>query len=195
MDHGPPRLIGALLLLLTLVTAVQAGPYEDGLAAYERKDYAAALRLWRPLADKGNADAQYRLGGLYYRGQGVTQDFAQALKWYRRAAQKGQVGAQLNLGYSYFHGKGVPNDYAQAAKWYRLAADRGNAMAQNNLGVMYARGQGVKQDYVQAYIWCELSAAQGNATAKVNRDKFAAKMTSAQISDARRLAQAWKAKN
>ena len=66
--------------------------------AYERGEYAAALRLARPAADQGNANAQTWIGVLYANGQGVSQDYAEALRWYRKAADQGNATAQNNLG-------------------------------------------------------------------------------------------------
>jgi TPR repeat protein len=73
-------------VFLTMAGAAVAGSFEDGEAAYQRQDYATALQLWRPLADQGSAKAQYGLGGMYYKGQGVAQNHAEAMKWYRFAA-------------------------------------------------------------------------------------------------------------
>jgi TPR repeat protein len=95
---------------------------------------------------------------------------------------------QFNLGVMYKNGRGVAQDYAAAVNWYRKAADQGHAGAQNNLGVMYMNGAGVAQDYVQALKWFNLGAANGNEKAKKNRDELAAAMTSAQITEAQRLA-------
>jgi uncharacterized protein len=71
--------------------------YEDGAAAYNRADYATARRLWLPLAEGGNADAQTMLGIIYEEGQGVSQDYAAAVTWYRRAADQGHPDAQFYL--------------------------------------------------------------------------------------------------
>jgi uncharacterized protein len=129
----------ASLMLVAVAGAAVAGPLEDSVAAYERGDYATALRLLRPLAAQGNAVAQYKLGGMYYMGVGVPQDDAEAAKWYRKAADQGDADAQTSLGLFYENGEGVPKDYAEAVRWYRIAADQGNANAQFNLGNMYAR--------------------------------------------------------
>ncbi len=83
----------ALLLTLSLSAPVLAGPFEDGLTAYNKSDYTTARRLWRPLADQGNARAQLYLGLIYDKGQGVAQDYAQAVKWYRMAADQGDANA------------------------------------------------------------------------------------------------------
>jgi TPR repeat protein len=86
---------------------------EDGVAALKRGDYATALQLLGPLADQGNARAQFKLGVMYYEGQGVPQDYAEAVKWYRRAADQGYADGQGVLGFFYEKGDcGVPQDYA-----------------------------------------------------------------------------------
>lgn len=189
--------VGAAMLWLCLAVPALAGPLEDGAAAYERKDYATALRLWRPLAGQGHARAQFHLGGMYDIGQGVPQDDAQAVAWYRKAADQGLAETQFNLGTMYAKGEGVPQDYAQAVAWYRKTADQGHADAQNNLGFMYGAGQGVPQDFVQAYLWSNLAAAalpdgDDRKRAVNGRDMVAARMTPAQLAEAQRLAREWK---
>lgn len=111
------------MLWFALVAPVAfAGPFEDGYAAYNEKDYATALRLWRPLADQGDAEAQSNLGLMYYNGQGVPQDYTQAVAWLRKAADQGYMDALNNLGTMYEKGLGVPQDYVQAHRLYNLAA-------------------------------------------------------------------------
>ena len=111
-----------LLLALGLSEPVLAGPLEDARAAYGKEDYTTALRLFRPLADQGDADAQSMLGLMYDLGRGVPQDYAQAVKWYRLAADQGYAWAQNNLGNMYELGQGVPQDYVEAHKLFNLAA-------------------------------------------------------------------------
>jgi TPR repeat protein len=173
---------------------VAAGPFEDGLVAADNGDYATAIRLWRPLAEQGNAAAQFNLGLIYYKGQGVPQDYAAAAVWLRKAADQGVTAAQWSIGSMYMNGRGVRQDYAAAVSWYRKAADKGDASAQSNLGVMYAEGHGVPQDYVRAHMWFNLAAAKGNKAAETGRDMTAAKMTPAQIAEAQKLAREWKPK-
>ena len=95
---------------------------EDGQAAYERGDYAAALAQWQPLAEQGIARAQNNLGVIYENGQGVPRNVVEAMKWYRRAAEQGYAGAQNNLGLIYALGRGVPRDPMRAHMWFSLAA-------------------------------------------------------------------------
>jgi TPR repeat protein len=120
----------ALALITALAVPAHAGPFEDGLAAYQRDDYATSLRLWRPLAEQGNAQAQSNLGLIYDRGQGVPQDYRQAMKWYRKAADKGVTQAQFNLGVMYANGQGTQRNYVIAHMWFILAATSGDEEAQ-----------------------------------------------------------------
>ena len=85
-------------------------------SAYERGDYATALREWKPLAKQGNASAQFNLGMTYANGRGVPQDYKTAVKWYKLAAKQGLIDAQYTLGVLYANGQGVPQDYKTAVK-------------------------------------------------------------------------------
>ena len=80
--------IAATILTMSLVAPATAGPYEDAIAAYDRGDYATALRGLRPQAQQGDPAAQYKLGYMYERGQGVTQDLALAYVWYDISARR-----------------------------------------------------------------------------------------------------------
>ena len=153
----------AIVLLLSLASSVAAGPLEDAYAAYDRADYATALRLVRPLADQSVASAQNILGLMYRQGRGVLPNNTEALKWFRLAADQGVASAQFNLGIMYANGEGVPQNSAEALKLYRLAADQGTSSAQVSAGHMYYYGIGVPQDYVEALKWYRLAANQGNA--------------------------------
>lgn len=184
-------IIAAVILVLSLAVPMLAGPFEDAVLAHDKGDYATALRLFRPLANQGNADAQSILGWMYAGGKGVPQDHAEGVKWYRLAANQGHVGAQFNLGVTY-GGHGVTQDYVEAAKWYRLAANQGHATAQIFLGVMYDLGNGVPQDIVSAHMWFNLSAAQGVESAADMRKNLERRMTPAQIAEAQKMAREWK---
>ena len=113
-------LIGLVLTISGGV--VLAGPFEDGIAAIGKGDYATALRLLRPLAEQGDAKAQISLGAMYAGGQGVAQDYREAVKWYRSAAEQGIASAQIVLGGMYADGRGVAQDYLRAHMWFNLAA-------------------------------------------------------------------------
>lgn len=98
-----------------------ADPLSDATGAYAAGDYAKAAKLYGPLAEKGNAEAQYNLGVMYRAGRGVPQDYQKARKWYRLAAEQGNALAQFNLGWMYAGGKGVPQDYVQSHMWFNIA--------------------------------------------------------------------------
>ena len=180
------KIIIVLVLLLPISAAV--ADIDKGFAAYEKGDYATALREWEPLAEQGDDRAQYNLGRLYLDGHGVPQDYSTAVKWYTLAAEQGFAKAQFNLGQMYRKGEGVPQDYATAVKWFSLAAEQGNAVAQSFLGWMYGMGKGVLRDYVRAHMWWNIAAAQGDENAIKNRDKVAGMMTSSQLEEAQKLA-------
>jgi TPR repeat protein len=112
-------------VVLTLNGPAVAEPFEDAEAAYARDDYATALRLFRSLADEGDATAQHRLAIMYERGLSLPQDYAQAAEWYRRAADQGHKIAQFDLAAMYETGYGVQQDYVQAYMWYNLSATQG----------------------------------------------------------------------
>jgi len=193
------RCISCLLLAVLIAASATADPLSDALAAADRHDYATALRLLRPLADKGNAEAQYGLGDIYLYAEGFPHDDAEGAKWYLRAAEQGHAGAQNSLGGLHLIGRGVSEDSVEAAKWKRRAAEQGHAIAQNDLATYYTLGSGVPRDYVQAFMWFELAAARFSPSQKErkqfaleNRDYLATSMTPEQIAEARRLASEWK---
>lgn len=113
-------------ITLTIASSLAAaGPFDDGLAAAGRGDYATALKLWQPLADQGQALAQLNVGLLHAYGQGVKQDYAEAQRWFSLAALQGNANAQLNLGSMYANGQGVSTDNLKAYRWFLLAAIKG----------------------------------------------------------------------
>jgi TPR repeat protein len=85
------------------------------------------------LATQGDKDAQYKLGSLYYFGNGVKKDFFTSSLWYRRAAQQGNADAQYNLGNMYLLGEGIQKNEQQANYWYTLAAANAHIKATNAL--------------------------------------------------------------
>ena len=124
------RPIARFLTVLALLSICPASPamadFKKGMSAYEAGDYATALKEWRPLAEKGNTDAQYGLGLIYDSGKGVPQNNAEAVRWYRMAAEQGDADAQSSLGFLYAKGQGVPQDLVQAHLWLYLAAAQGD---------------------------------------------------------------------
>ena len=178
-----------LLLLIVLLAAGPAwsAPVDDAAAANDRGDYAAQLRIIRPLAVKGEAWAQLQLGDSYRIGKGVPKNDFEAVNWYRLAAAQGDASAQHKIGLMYFRGQGVVLDYAESAKFYRLAAAQGHLLGQLELGLLYLNGQGVVQDSVRAHMWLNLAAIAGNKGAEFLRESAATKLTPQQIAEAQKL--------
>lgn len=152
--------------LLGLATPLAADPLEDGQEAIRKANYATALKLLRPPAEEGNANAQISIGNLYLYGFGVPRDYREAMKWFRKAADQGNLDGQLSVGNMYAWGFGVPRDHGEAVRWYRLAADEGNALARTYLGHHYRDGLGVPQDLGMAFKWYRLAAEQGVSDAQ-----------------------------
>jgi len=133
--------------------------------AYSAGDYSGAVALWQPLAENGDAQAQFALGNAYERGHGVVPDIQEAARWYRSAAQSGLPQAQYNLGNLYLNGQGVEEDAVTAVGLFRLAAEQGFFPAQFNLAYAYDQGVGVRQDRAQAATWYARAAIGGSGDA------------------------------
>jgi archaellum component FlaC len=101
---------------------IRGGEY----VAFDRANYATALRVWLPLAEGGDPAAQTNVGEIFEKGLGVLPDYAAAAVWYRRGAERGSSRAAINLGQLYEQGHGVPKDPVQALGWYRKAAGLGD---------------------------------------------------------------------
>jgi TPR repeat protein len=120
-----------LLSLVALTFLLSLAACEDRRAdkAYLRGDYDKALTDIQFLAHGGEPRAQYDLGLMYDKGQGVPQNDAEAMRWYERAAEQGEPRAQYNLGLMHLNGQGVPPDVVKAYFWVSLSASQGNAHA------------------------------------------------------------------
>jgi len=171
--------------------AAIADRLDDGISAVDKQDFKAAYRIFKQLADQGNAEAQYNLAILYRQGKGVASNNKQAFKWFLAAAQQGLVDAQFYVGYLFDMGQGTDKDGAMAVQWYKKAAQLGHPLAQANLGAAYAAGEGVKQDIVQAFVWFGLAAAQGIPSALQNRNELRKHMSDELIANAQRLTQVY----
>ena len=107
----------ALLAVLLGIPVAAAQTFDEAAAAYERRDYATAIRGFLVHAEQGTAEAQLNLGLMYALGQGVLKDEAEAARWFRLAADQRDAAAQFNLGNRYYNGRGVLKDEAEAVRW------------------------------------------------------------------------------
>jgi cell division septation protein DedD len=160
-------LLAFVVPLSLFASSVIAQDVKNGLYVTEHADFAGALEIWRPLAERGDANAQHQLGIMYYFGIGVPRNYSEALEWQLLAAAQGHAKAQNNLAVMYAYGEGVPQNHVVSAVLYRLSAERGYSVAQYNLGTMYESGVGIKQDYEEAYMWYTLASEQEYEAAKL----------------------------
>ena len=113
-----------------MVTALLLLVCPNPLTAEEQK---SDILILQKKAKQGDADAQYELGRMYGKGEGVEQDYTKAAEWFEKAAEQGHAEAQYNLGGLYFKGWGVAQDYTKAAEWFRKAAEQGHTQAKDAL--------------------------------------------------------------
>lgn len=179
------------LVALAGVGPTFAGPLEDGRAAFLHQDYPTAMRLLLPLAQGGDARAQFLVGRMYESGGGVRQSSAQAAVWYQKAAEQGNDLAQSGLGLMYSTGDGVPQNYIVAMKWTLMAAKGGNVAAQSAMSMFYKHGLGVPQNYILAYMWVSVSGRdpEHEPVSRKMLDELVPHMAPSQIAEAESLAQ------
>ena len=169
------RLLGGMAVAVLVFAAAppaRGAPLVEGNAAFERGDFQTAYRVWQPLAEAGDARAQFNLGLLYDTGRGVRRDIDQAVFWLERAAQQGLSEARHNLGLIYLSAERGPLDYAKALGYLQPAAEAGFARSLYTLGKMYEYGLGVAQDDVQMVELVRLAAEAGFDRAQYNMGKF-----------------------
>ncbi|KQT01752.1 tetratricopeptide repeat protein [Rhizobium sp. Leaf386] len=105
---------------------VETYTVENALTVYKQGDFARAANVFEVLAQRGEPFAQFSLGYMFRKGEGVSQDDAKAAEWYRKAATQGHPAAQRNMAYMYEHGYGVSQDLDEAIAWYNRAAASGD---------------------------------------------------------------------
>ncbi len=188
------RVLSSLIILL-LPTLGLGADLEKGLAAYSVGDYETSLAECQPLADTGDAIAQFCVGRLYANGFGVAMDDALALQWYGAAAEQGHGEAQFNLAVMHANGWGVEMNEQEAVKWYRLAANQGFVQAQTTLAMNCHKGRGVEQNLVEAYMWYHIAMQLGDENARYELQDVAAELSPEQLAEAQNLAQQWLAEH
>ena len=168
------------------ISASDHAEYKAAIAAYDRGDYAAAAGPLHHAAERGNAEAQFRLGYLYQLGEGVSVDDAEAARWLRLAAEQGHADAQHGLGLLYATGSGVPLDRVAVERWYRAAAEQGHTLSLMGLGNRYK-----SRDKVEALKWYTIAAVLGDDQAKPHRAIMLSKTTDEEEAEADRRVEAW----
>jgi len=140
-----------------------------GYRAYWAENFDRAHHWLQPLADHNDCAAQYYIGRMHSRGEGVSQDMAQALRWWNASAGRGERWAQVEIGNLYETGSGVPQSFEKARKWYQRAADAGLAEAQVRIGYFHDAGLGgIPVNHLVARQWYLRAAVQGEKNAYHN---------------------------
>ncbi|HEX2762942.1 MAG TPA: SPOR domain-containing protein [Allosphingosinicella sp.] len=147
----------AILLVGTVGYGAAAPDVKSGIDRWMAQDYEGAVAQWRPLADQGNADAQFNLGQAYKLGRGVPVDLRLAQSWYQKAAQQGHEQAQVNVGLLLYNS----GKRQEALPWIRKAVELGDPRAQYILGTELFNGDLVAKDWPKAYGLMLLAADSG----------------------------------
>jgi localization factor PodJL len=191
---APPTLERALQLAnqgnataQTLI-GIRAQGATDGSAA----NPAEAFKWLSQAAAQGQAVAQYRLGTLYERGQGVAANPATAAGWYEKAANQGNRLAMYNLAVALANKSLGRQNMPEAARWFSRAAALGLVDAQFNLAVLYERGDGVPQSLLDAYKWYMIAAAAGDNGAQQRAAVLATQLSDVDRGAAQKSAQGFK---
>src|SRR5579884_700162 len=158
---SPKHLVAAIALAL-VSAPISAQSVKAGITAWQKADYSAAVAIWQPLAEHGDADAAFNLGQAYRLGRGVPLDLAMAENWFEKAANAGHLDAETTLGLLLFQN----GDRAAGLKWLRRAAEEGEPRALLVYGTALYNGDGVTKDRVLGYAYVSRAADQGLAPAK-----------------------------
>jgi TPR repeat protein len=156
------RIWMAVALAALMAAPGRAQTVKAGVEAWQRSDYAAAVAIWKPLAEKGDADAAFNLGQAYRFGRGVPMSLADAQTWFETAARKGHVDAQTTLGLLLFQN----GNQTGGLRWLKAAAEKGEPRAMLVYGTALFNGDGVQQNPVLGYAYVSRAAAQGLGPAK-----------------------------
>lgn len=142
---------------LALATGSAQADVKAGVDAWTQGDYTKAIAEWRPLANAGDADAQFNMGQAYKLGRGVPVDLPIALDWYRKAAAKGHQRAEDNMGLLMFQ----QGKRTEAMPTLQKSADRGEPRAQYLVGTALFNGDLLPRDWVRAYALMTRASAAG----------------------------------
>ena len=152
----------ALAVALAPIGHADAQSVKAGIEAWQKADYEAAVAIWRPLAEQGDADASFNLAQAYRLGRGVPVNLGAAQTWFERAARKGHLDAQTTLGLLLFQN----GNQTGGLRWLRAAAEQGEPRALLIYGTALFNGDGTARDPVLGYAYVSRAAAQGLEAAK-----------------------------
>jgi len=129
-----------ILFSIAAFSSAMAEDIDDAVEAMRSGDFAEAYCIMRPLAEYGDADAQYNIGWMYLNGYGLRVNDSLALEWWHKASEQGHTDASFSIGMLYSLGEGeVPKDENKAIDFYLLAAEDGQDDAVTILQSMMLR--------------------------------------------------------
>lgn len=203
---GPPSfgpfLLAALAFAFMATAMIHTFPFANrnflvakGSGTIEAANQAAAAgdlksekSILKDLAERGNSDAQYRLGRIYETGLVTGEpDVQEAKRWFEKAAAQGVVKAKGELGHLYLEGVGVLQDFDKARSLLEEAAADGNAKAQFDLARMWQNGWGGEKNASMAYAYYEFAAQKDFKPAIKARDSLLAMLSPAQVTESQAL--------
>ena len=152
----------AAIMIAAVSAPLSAQSVEEGVEAWQQGNYAEAVAMWQPLAEGGDADAQYNLGQAYRIGRGTQPNAVESRKWFELAAKQGQVDAQTSLGLLLIQ----TADRAEALQWLKLAAEQNEPRALLVYGAALYKGDGVPRDPTLGYDYVSKAAGLGLKPAK-----------------------------
>ncbi|WP_319547772.1 tetratricopeptide repeat protein [Desulfogranum marinum] len=147
---------------------VQAYKYYNGIG--KPQNYAKALNLYKVAAQRGDAEAQFVVGGMFFKGMGTDPDLKEAFKWLLKAAKQNKRTPESMqiIGSMYLRGSGVPQSYKEAKKWLIPAAQANNLAAITDLAFIYYHGLDGQSDLSRALELYTQAALQGDSLAQSN---------------------------
>jgi TPR repeat protein len=181
--NKPLTFLLSLTFLFLFSGSVYGGDLQEGLDAYESKDYKEAVKWYRLAAKNYDPVAQFKLGEMYHKGKGVPQNYKLAVKWYLISARMGNKNAKLNL-------RQLAKKSPDALELLITSAEDGDSQSQYHLGLIYLEVTGLKS-HTLAHKWFNLASAQGNLYAEKKKIIVENKMTPQEIQKAQEMAKNW----
>ena len=180
------------LLTLCLMNSLAQADLAKGLEAVEKGHWQTALAEFKPLANRGDPNAQVDLGNLYMRGLGVEQDYGIAYEWYAKAAHQGHATGQNKLALMLYYGLGIKENHTEAASWFLKAAEQGDPAAAMVVAELYDKGDGVPASKINAYVWFSIAADLGKEDALNQRETLANQLSPNDLNNALTRLSVWR---
>jgi TPR repeat protein len=155
-----------MLAVSVCAPSSRAATVQEAITALKAEQYAEALDILRPLADNGDAQAQYWIGEMNWEGRGLPRNLQAGCDWYEKAADQRLPAALYVTAMCYRKGVRGPVDYERAAFWLKKAVEKGITASKCPLGELFAAGNGVERNDETAFELCRQAATEGDASAQ-----------------------------